>query len=129
MHILKLFLPLLSLAFLLSCGSDTCTLSEVTFSDSLAYVSGKPYTGDIMSDDHSCQLHSEDGRIVSLTLYHADNVRALTLTSPDDTLSCFDEAGNPIPLDSFVACYEPLATQLQQLTALIAGQSKGVPSP
>ena len=125
MRLLKLLLPLLALTSLFSCSSDTLTLSEVTFSDSLALVGGRPFTGDIITDDHSCQLRSEDGRIISLTLYHSDGTHALELLSPGDTLTCFDEAGTPIPLDSFVKHYETLATQMQQLTMLITGQSKG----
>lgn len=125
MRLLKLLLPLLALTSLFSCNSDTRMLSEVTFSDSLALVGDRPYTGDIITDDHSCQLRSENGRIISLTLYHSDGTHALELLSPEDTLTCFDEAGTPIPLDSFVARYETLANQLQQLTVLMTGQSKG----
>lgn len=116
MHLLEQLLSFVVVLCLFACKPGRTAVSEVVFTDSLAYVDGHLYSGELWSDDTvSYCLVTEEGRVVSLTMYHDNGQVALTMPSAD-SVSCFDLAGESIPFDSFVARYEALADQVSQLT-------------
>lgn len=124
MHLLKLLVSGLSAAVLLSCGSGKTYEGDVVFRDSLVYVDDHPYNGEFWSEDSSTYcLKAEEGRVVSLTMYHDNGGVALVMTSPD-TLLCYDESGTEIPRDSFLSRYSSLAEELTQLTHRMVGDEE-----
>ena len=115
MHLLKLLLAFVAVLCLIGCKSEKTYVSQVVFTDSLAYVDGSLYSGELWSDDTTSYcIMAEEGRIVSLTMYHDNGQVALSMPSID-SLECFDQKGASIPFDSFVARYEELADQVPLL--------------
>lgn len=121
MHLVGKSLAFLAVLCLLACSAGKTRVSEVEFTDSLAYVDGNPYSGELWSDDTASYcLMAKDGNIVSLTMYHDNGQVALSMPSADSLL-CFDAKGESIPFDSFVARYEALADQVPQLARRLPG--------
>lgn len=119
MHLLNRLLISMALLCLLGCKAGKTYLSGVVFADSLAYVDGHLYSGELWSDDTvSYCLMAEEGRIVSLTMFHDNGMVALKMPSTD-SLICYDVTGTVIPFDSFVARYEAVADEVSQLTRRI----------
>lgn len=110
---------------LCSCsGSGTSTISQVEFGDSTVTLNGKPFSGEIWSDDKATyRLEADNGVVTSFTLYHANGTPAYVMSSPADTLEAFDETGKAIPLDTFRLRYEALADEITALSHKIKGDS------
>lgn len=111
---------------LLSCSKEkTSTISEVVFADGTATVDGKPFTGEIWSDDNKTYcLETDKGVVTGFKLYHSNGTAAYVMASPADTLEAFDEAGKSIPLDTFIKRYESLADELTAVNNMIKGEDK-----
>lgn len=115
MHFRKVLLVGLTVA-IMACGKQTATRSQVEFIDEQVFANGKPFTGEVWSDDHhTWQLCADEGVVTSFTLYHAEGQTAFTMQSAADTLTAFDEQGANIPIDTFAIRYKELAKQIPQL--------------
>ena len=110
-----------ALLLLCGCADEKTTIGQSEFKDKKVYVDGAPFTGEVWSDDGMTYcLEAEDGDIVSLTLYHSNEAKALTLYAKD-SLKAYTENGDEISLDSFNAAYKPLAKEIPELSGLING--------
>ena len=97
---------------LVGCVEKKTTISQAEFKDSKVYVDDAPFTGEVWSDDGMTWcLEAEAGEMVGFTLYHSNESKALTLTSPD-SLKAFSENGVEISLDSFNNAYKSLAQEI-----------------
>lgn len=109
------------LAFL-SCGKNRINVSAVQFSEEKVLVDGKPFTGEIWSDDGATySLTADQGEVVSFTLYHINGQVALCKASHIDSTLVYDEQGSPITVDTFATRYKELAAELPQLVKQIKG--------
>ena len=109
------------LAFL-SCGKDRINVSAVQFSEEKVLVDGKPFTGEVWSDDGaSYSLTADQGEVVAFTLYHNNGQVALSKASHSDSTLVYDEQGTPITVDTFATRYKELAAELPQLVKQIKG--------
>jgi hypothetical protein len=109
------------LAFL-SCGKDRINVSAVQFSEDKVLVEGKPFTGDIWSDDGATYtLTADQGEVVAFTLYHSNGQVALSKASHADSTLVYDEQGTPITIDTFATRYKELSALLTQLVKQIKG--------
>ena len=112
----------MALLFVISCGESKTNVSGVEFSDGKALVAGKPFTGEVWSDDGSTyRMDAAEGEIVSLTLYHPNGNIAFSKPAHADSALFYDEQGTRLPLDSFATRYEELAKQIPQLLKRIKG--------
>ena len=125
MHLLKQLLAYVAVLCLISCKAGKTRISDVVFTDSLAYVDGSPYSGELWSDDTTSYcLKAEEGRVVSLTMYHDNGQVALSMPSTD-SLSYYDMKGESIPFDTFMVRYKTLADQVPLLTRRIMSGKSG----
>lgn len=125
MHLLKQLLAFVGVLCLFACKAGKTYVGEVEFTDSLAYVDGHPYSGELWSDDTSSYcLMAEEGRVVSLTMYHDNGQVALSMPS-SDSLACFDVEGESIPFDTFVVRYKTLGDQVPLLVSRMTGEKNG----
>ena len=109
---------------LVGCVEKKTTISQAEFKDSKVYVDDAPFTGEVWSDDGMTWcLESEAGEMVGFTLYHSNESKALTLTSPD-SLKAFSANGVEISLDSFNNAYKSLAQEIPELAGLIKGSKE-----
>ena len=119
MRLLKLLLACVAVLCLISCKADKTRISDVVFTDSLAYVDGSPFSGELWSDDTTSYcLMAEEGRVVSLAMYHDNGQLALSMPSADSLLY-YDVNGESIPFDTFVVRYKALAEQVPLLSRRI----------
>mgnify|MGYP007056203293 CR=1 FL=1 len=109
-----------------SCSGDKkSNISEVVFADGTATVEGKPFTGEIWSDDNKTYcLETDNGVVTAFKIYHSNGTAAYVMASPADTLEAFDETGNSIPLDTFIKRYESLADEMTAVNNKIKGEDK-----
>lgn len=116
MFLRKIMLSGLICLALSSCHERRTTLSEVQLADTLILEGGKPFSGELWSDDDSTWcLTAKDGRPIAFTLYHPNGTTAFVMQSPADTLQAFDETGETISIDSFAVNYKQLAEQIPAL--------------
>ena len=103
-------------------GKKAINVDEVEFRDSLVYLNGSPYTGEVWNADSLWCLTAEDGRMTAFKLFHANGSTAFSMSSPADTLQAFDESGAVMSIDSFAVSYKELADEIPALISRIHGE-------
>ena len=116
MFLRKIMLSGLICLVVSACHDQRTTLSEVQLTDTLILEGGKPFSGELWSDDDSTWcLTAKNGNPIAFTLYHPNGKPAFVMQSPADTLQAFDETGEAISIDSFAVNYQQLAEQIPAL--------------
>ena len=119
MTLRKLMMALALPVMALSCGGRMMHISDVTIQDSLMFADGKPYSGDIWSDDeHMYQLTTQDGVLVECRLYHDNDSVAIEFLN-DSTVTFYDDEGTVLPEDSFKVRYKDVSEALAELMSII----------
>lgn len=112
------------LLFLFSSCEKRINFRDIAFQDNKVCYEGKPFTGQIWTDDDSfgC-FETEDGMMRSCTFYHDNGQVAIKMQIPEEKDSkglengdkntapvtqIFDEKGNTMDLLSFQQKYMPL---------------------
>lgn len=108
MKILFIYFFLLFSVILTSCGKRV-HIEDVSFHDDTVCYQGKPYTGEIWTDDDKTGcFRTEKGNLKSLVFYHHNGKQAISMeTSPQGAphTEIFDDEGNPIDMISFQTKY------------------------
>ena len=124
MNKLRFLFGALAALFVMSCGQANKTnVSAVQFSEDKVLVDGKPFTGEVWSDDGvTYRIVAEKGEMVSFTLYHDNGNVAFSQASHGDSAMVCDEQGAPVSIDSFATRYKDLAKEIPELMKRIRGE-------
>lgn len=118
---------LLAAAFIMfaccACVGDKDTkIRQLLFNESLttAYLDGEAFTGTAWTDDEaSICIECVEGKVTSVKVYHENGNVAMEGTTLVGAGKTYDEAGNPIPLEQFIAKYPLPIKAIQDMTSTI----------
>lgn len=115
----KLVIALALPVIVMSCGSRIKHISDMEIRDSLIYADGKPYSGEIWSDDeHVYRLTAQDGVVVNCRLYHDNDSVAIEILN-DSVVTYYNDEGDELPEDTFKVRYKDVCAILAELMNVI----------
>ena len=113
--IIALALPMV----VMSCGSRMKHISDMEIRDSMIYADGKPYSGDVWSDDeHVYRLTAREGVVVSCLFYHDNDSVAIEILN-DSIVTYYDDEGEVLPEDTFKVRYKEVCASLADLLSIV----------
>lgn len=120
----------LAVALIIATAFCACTkkihTNEVTFRGDTAIYEGKPFSGEIWTDDDQSGFFlTEDGKLKGLTFYHRNGKEAISMKRIDEgapDIEIVDENGDSIDLVTFQNKYADIFLKMAMVQGELMAQ-------